>query len=141
MDLQDFGAELGGDLPLPNLGRVSRRVTDRLNDSGAWVRSWFSDAPDPDADTEAQRQMEEEAKATELVRTTASPPNRRKRLGLPQTATDDECEEAEKLDDIGAMALGAPATGGGRTKKKKRTKKRTKKRSKKRTKKKRSKKR
>jgi hypothetical protein len=137
MDLAILGAEFGGNLPVPDFRRASRWVAGRLNAGGAWaggMYDWIYDAP--------------EADAGKLVRTSARPAagplNRRELLGLPQTATDDECEEAEKLDDIGAMALGAPAVGGGRTKKKnrskKRTKKRTKKRSKKRTKKKRSKK-
>ena len=104
-------------------------------DADSWMdyfrKMWY---PAPEAEDEAEAEVQKQR-------------DRRNRLGLPPTATDSECDEVERekreimIEGARAMALGGPAAGGGRTKKKnrskKRTKKRTKKRSKKRTKKKR----
>ena len=184
MDLENFGAELGEDLPEPNFGRAGRWAADRLNAGGEWAgdrldphivrlgRWWNPEAEaeaaaaaaaEAEAEAEAEAAAAAAAAAAKLTRTSAPAPmaaeetaeetaedllevqnhrDRRDHLGLPYAATDDQCNDKE-LDDYIAnardMALGGPAAGGGRTKKKKRTKKRTKKRSKKRTKKKRSK--
>jgi hypothetical protein len=171
MDLAILGADFGGNLPVPNFARVGRDVGRRARETDEWLGShlnpyidrlgkWWN--PAAAAEAEAEAAAAAEAEAAVLTRTSALPPeaveetvedllevqkhrDRRNLLGLPQAATDSQCNDKELDDNIAnaqAMALGGQVAGGGRTKKKKRTKKRSKKRTKKkRSKKKRTKKR